>query len=88
MKNLIGFAASVGVLSLVSYGALSQVQSPAPEIVLKVTQDDLEIISQGLQTQPFGKVAPLFNKLREQITAQQKPVVPPISPNVGEKPKE
>lgn len=54
-----------------------QVQQPA-EYVLKMTPTDVDIISEGLQTQPFGKVYPLINKLREQIVAQQpKPVDPP-----------
>lgn len=48
-----------------------------PELTLKVTQPELDIISEGLQTQPFGKVVPLINKLRQQIIDQQpKPVVP------------
>lgn len=52
-------------------------QQPA-EYVLKVTPADADLISDGLQTQPFGKVYPLINKLREQIVAQQpKPVDPP-----------
>lgn len=52
------------------------------EYQLKVTPAETDIISEGLQTQPFGKVFPLINKLREQIIAQQpKPVVadPPKS---------
>lgn len=52
-------------------------QQPA-EYVLRVTPADTDLISDGLQTQPFGKVYPLINKLREQIVAQQpKPVDPP-----------
>ena len=49
------------------------------QIRLDVTQAELDIISEGLQTQPFGKVVPLINKLRDQILAQQpKPVVPEV----------
>lgn len=48
---------------------------------IKVTSAELDTISEGLQTQPFGKVFPLMNKLREQIIAQQpKPAVPPEQP--------
>jgi len=53
-------------------------QLPA-EVVLKVTPDELNIISEGLQTQPFGKVVPLMTKLREQVMQQQpKPVPLPV----------
>lgn len=54
-----------------------QPPQPVPELTLKVSPAELDLISEGLQTQPFGKVVPLINKLREQIIAQQpKPVVP------------
>lgn len=57
-------------------------QQPS-EYVLKVTPADTDLISEGLQTQPFGKVYPLINKLREQIIAQQpKPAEAPKSPDV------
>lgn len=53
--------------------------SPPPEITLKVTQPELDLISEGLQSQPFGKVVPLINKLRTQIMEQiPKPVAPPV----------
>lgn len=58
---------------------------PVTEITLKVTPGELDLISEGLQTQPFGKVVPLINKLRQQVMEQQpKPVVPtvPINPPV------
>lgn len=45
-------------------------QAPA-EIVLKVSPAELDIISEGLQTQPFGKVVLLMNKLRLQVIEQQ-----------------
>ena len=49
-------------------------QQPS-EYTLKLAPAELDIISEGLQTQPFGKVFPLINKLRDQIVAQQpKPV--------------
>lgn len=56
------------------------VSQPQTEIILKVTPPELDILSEGLQTQPFGKVMPLMNKLRQQVLEQQKPVVPPSSP--------
>lgn len=46
---------------------------------IKLTPAELDIVSEGLQTQPFGKVFPLMNKLREQIIAQQpKPEAPKV----------
>lgn len=68
---------------LVSSAAYAQpapqpVPLPPNEITLKVTQLELDLISEGLQTQPFGKVVPLLNKLRQQIIDQMpKPVEPP-----------
>lgn len=62
----------------------SYAQAPTPsEYVLKVSPTDLDLISDGLQTQPFGKVSPLMIKLRQQIIDQQpKPVVEPPKPEV------
>lgn len=72
---------------LVSNTAYAQgpvpVSPPVPEINLKVTQPELDLISEGLQTQPFGKVVPLINKLRQQIMDQQPK--PPVTPPVNEK---
>lgn len=59
------------VFALLSTSAYAQIK-------LDVTQDELNIISEGLQTQPFGKVVPIINKLRAQIQDQQpKPVIEP-----------
>lgn len=63
------------VAALVMLPALAFAQ-PVPEFKLSVTQSELDIISEGLQTQPFGKVAPLVNKLRSQIIEQQKVEAP------------
>lgn len=66
------------LLATIILPTLAFAQTPnVPELTLKVTQPELDIISEGLQTQPFGKVVPLINKLRQQIIDQQpKPVVP------------
>lgn len=50
------------------------VPPPLAEYTLKVTAPELDIISDGLQSQPFGKVSPLIAKLRQQIIDQQKVV--------------
>ena len=57
----------------------------AQDYTLKVTNDELTIISDGLMTQPYGKVAPLITKLREQYIAQQPKPVPPKSTETPEK---
>ena len=62
---------------VISSAAIAQ---PA-EYQLKVTPPELDTISEGLQTQPFGKVAPLMNKLRAQVIEQQpKPDAPKAEP--------
>lgn len=64
------------VAMLASSSALAQTSPQS--YTFTVTPADADLISDGLQTQPFGKVYPLINKLREQIIAQQpKPIDPP-----------
>ena len=41
------------------------------EYIVKLTGPELDLIGEGLGTQPFKAVAPLLQKLREQISAQQ-----------------
>lgn len=87
---VIGFAAAIAIPTL------ANAQAPA-EFNLKVTNDDVAIIGKGLGRLPFDDVAPLIQKLREQITSQNQPPaitgnvpVPPIPPkrNVPELKKE
>jgi len=61
--GVIGFVIGVGL----EYAFAQQ----SIEYQLKVSPAEVDIISEGLQTQPFGKVYPLINKLREQVLAQQ-----------------
>lgn len=55
---------------------------------IKVTSAELDTISEGLQTQPFGKVFPLMNKLREQIIAQQPKPAPAVTSGDVNKPSD
>jgi hypothetical protein len=49
----------------------------AEDFTIKLTGPELDIVGKGLGTQPFNDVAPLLQKLREQVQAQQpKPVEP------------
>jgi hypothetical protein len=43
----------------------------AEDFTIKLTGPELDIIGKGLGTQPFNDAAPLLQKLREQVTAQQ-----------------
>lgn len=81
---VLSFAAAVGLniyVDKLQAQPTTSIQPPpvaVPELILKVSPTELDLISEGLQTQPFGKVVPLINKLREQIIAQQpKPVEAP-----------
>lgn len=68
--------AVVAVIVWMATFALAQTQPP--EYVLRVTPQELDIISEGLQSQPFKVVVPIINKLRQQIVDQQpKPVEAP-----------
>lgn len=71
------------LLAFVMFAAPSYAQQPT-DYNIKVTSAELDIISEGLQTQPFGKVFPLINKLRDQIIAQQPKPAPVEVPKVEE----
>ena len=66
---MIKYVLAFVLVSSVAY-AEPAVQQPS-EYVLKVSPAEVDLISEGLQTQPFGKVLPLMNKLRSQILEQQ-----------------
>lgn len=57
------------ILCLIPSPLLAQVQSF--EYTIKLTGQELDLIGEGLGTQPFKLVAPLLQKLREQVAAQQ-----------------
>jgi hypothetical protein len=64
----------IAVGSMLLIGSASA-QQPA-EYMLRVTPTELDLISEGLGTQPFTKVVPLINKLRSQVVEQQTPAKP------------
>ncbi len=71
------------LFSTVAYGQQPTPQPPVNQpqfYTLTVTPAELDIISEGLQTQPFKSVLPLMNKLREQVVGQQTPPKAPPSP--------
>lgn len=57
-------------------------QAQPPEYVIKITPPELDVISEGLQTQPFKQVVPIINKLRQQVIDQQKAFNAPPVPKV------
>ena len=65
------------VFLLVSTSAFAQ--NPPAEYMLKVTPADVSIIGKALGSQPFNDVAPVLNKLQEQINEQNKPKVDPVT---------
>jgi hypothetical protein len=77
---------SVAVVFVNCVSANAQQQQPS-EYTLKVSPADIDLISEGLGTQPFNKVVPLIQKLRTQVQQQQEPPKPPEAPKV-EAPKE
>lgn len=62
------------VMSFCLMASAVQAQTVVPfEYILKVTPDQLNVISEGIATQAFNKAAPLIQSLREQILTQQQP---------------
>lgn len=58
-------------------------QTPMPpkqDYHIVLTGEELDLIGEGLGTQPFNKVLPLLNKIRQQVADQQKQVVPITPP--------
>jgi len=48
------------------------------EYSLKLNATELDLIGEGLGTQPFNKAAPLINKLRQQVAEQQQAAQKPV----------
>ena len=56
-------------------------QQPTQEFNLKVDTKDIDLISEGLGSLPYNKVAPLFGKLAKQLSLQQQSVPAPMPTN-------
>lgn len=82
------FGIALAACAIALTPAISYAQENKPEVILRVTAEELTIISDGLQTQPFGKVVPLINKLQGQVMAQQPKPVVPVPPVAETKPTE
>ncbi len=61
-----------GMAMLVATNAMAQ------EFTVKLTGPELDIVGKGLGTQPFNDAAPILQKLRDQVVAQQKTVEPKV----------
>jgi hypothetical protein len=83
-KNLYLYAVISNAALLMHNGAFAQpAQQPLPDKYnITLTPQELDLIGNGLGSMPFKDAAPLINKLREQVMAQQpKPVEkPPVEP--------
>ncbi len=76
MKNNGKLYSAVVLIAAISLPAYGQ------EFTIKLTGPELDIVGKGLGTQSFNDAAPLLQKLREQVQAQQ---VKPAEPKVEEK---
>ena len=56
---------------LVAFTATAQQQNLPSEYTIKLTPAELDVIGNGLGSIAFKDAAPLINKLREQVLAQQ-----------------
>jgi len=61
------------MLTLVAFPTLLQAQEVPQTYQLMVTVPEINVIAKGLGTLPYNDVAPLMQKLQQQITTQQKP---------------
>lgn len=52
-------------------GMLLSTPAMSEEFTIKLTGPELDTIGKGLGTQPFNDAAPILQKLREQVVAQQ-----------------
>lgn len=65
------------LIALMLSSSVALAQQPEKIFNLKVKESWLNIISKGLQTQPFGEVFPLMQDIQNQIIEQNKPVEKP-----------
>jgi hypothetical protein len=65
------------MLTLVAFPTVLQAQEVPQTYQLMVTVPEINVIAKGLGTLPYNDVAPLMQKLQQQITSQQKPVDKP-----------
>lgn len=71
------------LLAFLAAPALAQDAPPVKDYDLNLSRSEIAYIAKVLQTQPFQEVAPLLNKIQEQINEQDKPSpTPPKEPTV------
>ena len=76
--GLIGFALVGALIG----GAFAIAQQPtAAEYTFKLNENEINVISKGLGTQPFAEVAPIMQKMQKQFIEQQ-PKPKPVDPAV------
>jgi hypothetical protein len=78
MKKLVFTAIVAAAVAAASPSSAEQDASRSFD--LKVTEQDVVILSEGLMAIPYGRVAGLINKLQAQIADQQKAPPPAKQP--------
>lgn len=64
-------------LAMLSTPAMAQQATPVKEYNLKITADEVTMLGDALGYLPYSKVAPLFQKLQQQINIQNTSVEKP-----------
>lgn len=77
MNKLMVYGLVFAVMACKTSSLVQAQQAPQPDktFTLKVTEQELNVISEGLQSQPFKIVFPLMQKLQAQILEQNKPAI-------------
>lgn len=73
-SSLLNGALVLAIISLPFIAGLANAQEK--QFTLNVNQADIQTIGEALGTLPFGKVAPLMQKLQAQINEQNKLAMP------------
>lgn len=77
-RSFLGFLVGATVTAtVINFGLQAQAQAPAPQqptYNVTVTAQELDAIGNALGKAPFEVAAPIIQKLREQVIAQNKPV--------------
>lgn len=67
MRN---FKFAIVALAMLTIPAVAQDNNQAKEFDIKVTGADITLVGEALGMMPYGKVAPLMQKLQNQINKQ------------------
>lgn len=80
INRAVFFVGAIVAVVIATPAVAQQPQSNPAEYHLKITGAEVDLIGKALGTQPFSEVAPLVQKLRQQIMEQQQTPVPTPKP--------